>query len=156
LGENNWQLGFTTGAAQRPRERQVAAGEFATVLEESRRAKQRFGLPDNPRVVSCDEAGRDGVWLHRCLGRHGLENAVVDSASIEVHRRYRRAKTDRLDVHKRLTMRRRYAAGERKVWRVVRVPRVDEEARRQLHRELLTAKRARTRGSNRMQGWLAG
>lgn len=119
LGENKWKLGFTTGAAQRPRERQVAAGEFATVLEEIRRAKQRFGLPDNTRVVSCYEAGRDGFWLHRCLVRHGIENSVVDSASIEVHRRYRRAKTDRLDVHKLLTMLLRYAAGERKVWSVV-------------------------------------
>jgi len=31
LGENKWQRGFTTGAAQRPRERQVAAGDFLTV-----------------------------------------------------------------------------------------------------------------------------
>jgi transposase len=88
--------------------------------------------------------------------RHGIENAVVDSASIEVNRRYRRAKTDRLDVHKLLTMLLRYAAGERKVWSVVRVPSVDDEDRRHLHRALLTAQRDRTRVSNRMKGLLAG
>ena len=104
LGENTWKRGFTTGAAQRPRERQVAAGDCPTVLEESRRAKQRFGLPENTRVISGYEAGRDGFWLHRFFVRHGRENAVVDSASIAVHRRYRRAKTDRLDVPKLLTM----------------------------------------------------
>ena len=81
---------------------------------------------------------------------------MVDSASIEVNRRYRRAKTDRLDVHKLLTMLLRHAAGEKKVWSVVRVPSVDDEDRRQLHRELLTTKRDRTRVSNRIKGLLAG
>ena len=66
LGENTWKLGFTTGAAQRPRARQGAAGECATVWEEMRRAKHRFGLPDHTRVVSGYEAGREGFWRHRC------------------------------------------------------------------------------------------
>jgi transposase len=156
LGENTWKLGFTTGTAARPRERQVAAGACAPVLEEMRRAKQRLGWPDNTRVVSDYEAGREGCWLHRCFVRHGREHSVVDSASSAGHRRDRRAQTDRLDVHQLLTRLLRYAAGERKGWSVGRVPRVEEEDRRQLHRELLTAKRDRTRVSNRMQGWLAG
>jgi transposase len=156
LGVNKWKLGFTTGAAQRPRERQVPAGDCQTVLEEIRRAKHRFGLPEEARVVSCYEAGRDGFWLHRFLVSHGVENAVVDSASIEVNRRSRRAKTDRLDVHKLLTMLLRHVAGEKKVWSVVRVPSVDEEDRRQVHRELLTTKRDWTRVINRIKGLLAG
>jgi transposase len=156
LGVNKWKLGFTTGAAQRPRERQVAAGDCHKVLEEIERAKQRFGLPEEVRVVSCYEAGRDGFWLHRFLSTHGVENCVVDSASIEVNRRHRRAKTDRLDVHKLLTMLLRHMAGERKVWSVVRVPSIAEEDSRQLHRELLSTKRDRTRVINRMKGLLAG
>jgi transposase len=84
-----------------------------------------------------------------------VENFVVDSSSIEVNRRHRRAKTDRLDVHKLLTMLLRHAAGERQVWSVVRVPSVEEEDRRQLHRALATAKRDRTRVINRIQGLLA-
>jgi transposase len=126
------------------------------VLEEIDRARQRFGLPDDVRVVSCYEAGRDGFWLHRFLVAHGIENLVVDSSSIEVNRRQRRAKTDRLDVHQLLTMLLRHLAGEWKVWSVVRVPSVEDEDRRQLHRELLTAKRDRTRVTNRIQGLLAG
>jgi len=74
---------------------------------------------------------------------------------MEVNRRHRRAKTDRLDVQKLRTMLRRHAAGERQVWRIVRVPSVEEEDRRQLHRALTTAKRDRTRVINRIKGWLA-
>ena len=107
-------------------------------------------------MVSCYEAGRDGFGLHRFLRSQGVENIVVDSASIEVNRRSRRAKTDRLDVHKLLTMLLRHGAGEKKVWSVVRVPSVVDEDRRQLHRELLTTKRDRTRVINRIKGLLAG
>jgi transposase len=156
LGVNKWQLGCTTGAAQRPRERQVPAGDGQTVLEERRRATSRFGLPAEARVVRGYAAGRDGWWLHRFFVSHGVEHSVVDSASIEVHRRSRRAKPDRLDVPKLLTMLRRHAAGEKQVGSVVRVPSVVEEDRRQLHRDLLPPKRERTRVSNRLKGLLAG
>lgn len=150
------KLGCTTGVTQRLRERSVTAGDVQAVLEESARAKQRFGLPEDARVVSGDEAGRDGFWRHRFVVAQGIENCVVDSSSLEVNRRQRRAKTDRLDVQRLLTRLLRYVAGEKKGWSVVQVPRVADEDRRQLHRELLTAKRDRTRVTNRLQGQLAG
>src|SRR5215471_17505713 len=156
LGQQTWKLGFTIGVAQLPCERTISAGDRAGLQHEILRAKQRFGLPEDARVVSCYEAGRDDFWLHRYLMAHSVENRVIDSASIEVNRRHRRAKTDRLDVRKLLTMLLRHMAGERKVWSVVRVPSVEEEDRRQLHRELTTAKCDRTRLSNRIQGLLAG
>jgi transposase len=155
LGWGEWKLGFTTGLGQKPRLRTMPAGDLARLSEEIRRAKERFRLPAKSRVVSCYEAGRDGFWLHRFLVAHGVENQVVDSASIEVNRRARRAKTDRLDVTKLVLMLVRYAEGERKVWSVVRVPSVEEEDRRQLHRELSMLKRERTRQSNRIKGLLA-
>jgi transposase len=156
LGVNPWKLGFPTGPAQRLRERRIPAGAVHVLHEEIARAKPRFDLPDDARVVSCDEAGRDGFWLHRCLLASGVENLVVDSARIAVNRRHRRAKTARLDVHKLLTMLLRPRAGARKVWSVVRVPSVADEDRRQLHRELLTTQRDRTRVITRMTGLLAG
>ena len=64
-------------------------------------------------MVSGYEAGRDGCWLHRFFVSQGVEDPMVDSARIEVHRCYRRAKTDHLEVHKLLTMRLRHAAGEK-------------------------------------------
>jgi len=152
LGQNTWKLGFTIGVAQQPRERTLPAGALDTLQQEIARAKQRFGLPEDARVVSCYEAGRDGFGLHRSWVVHGVEHDGIDSASIEVNRRQRRAKTDRLDVRKLLTMRRRHSAGEQKVWSVGRVPSVEEEYRRQLHRELTTAKQDRPRVINRLKG----
>jgi transposase len=79
----------------------------------------------------------------------------VDSSSIAVNRRHRRAQTARLAVPKLLTRLRRYGAGETRVWSSVRVPRIEEEDRRQLQHALATAKRDRTRVINRLQGLLA-
>jgi len=155
LGVTTWKLGFTPGVAQRPRERTMAAGDVHGRDEEMPRAQRRFGLPDDARVVSCDEAGRDGCWLHRGRVAQGVENVGVDSSSIEVNRRHRRAKTDRLDVPKLLPMLRRYVAGETRVWSLVRVPSMEDEERRQLHRALATTKRDRPRVINRIKGRLA-
>src|SRR5574341_1031144 len=147
LGQAAWKLGFTPGLGQRPRERTIAARDVTALLAEIERAKERFGLSADVGVVSCYEAGREGFWLHRYLVARGIENHVVDSASIEVNRRRRRAKSDRLDVGKLLLQLVRHRAGERKALRVVHVPTVAEEDQRQLHRELLTAKRDRARES---------
>jgi transposase len=106
--------------------------------------------------MSCYEAGRDGFWIHRYLVAQGIENIVVDAASIEVPRRARRTKTDRMDVGKLLTMLIRYDCGENKVWSVVNVPPLEAEDKRHLHRELSTLKVDRTRHTNRIKGLLAG
>lgn len=155
VGQTRWKLAFTPGLGQRPRQRTIAARDLGALAQEIAQAKQRFGLFTDVAVVSCYEAGREGFWLHRWLVAQGITSHVVDSASIEVNRRRRRAKSDRLDVGKLLYQLIRYRAGERKVWSVVRVPTVAAEDQRQLHRELLTAKRDRTRVTNRMKGLLA-
>jgi len=71
---------------------------------------------------------------NRYLLAHGITNHVADSSSIEVNRRARRAKSDRLDLGGLLSLLARYVQGDRRVWRVVRVPTVDEEDARQLPR----------------------
>jgi transposase len=126
------------------------------LLKEIHKAKRRFGLPDDTAVVGCYEAGRDGFWLHRWLISQGIGNIIVDSASIEVNRRKRRAKSDRLDAAKLVSMLVRYHAGETKVWSVVRVPQPADEDRRQLHRELIAVQDERTEHVNRIKGFLAG
>jgi transposase len=155
LGEKRWKLGFTVEFGQRPRERTVIAGDMAAVMTEIGRAKERFGLCADTLVMSCYEAGREGFWLHRYLEEIGVRNRVVDSASIEVNRRARRAKTDRMDVRKLLRMLMRYHNGERRVWSVVRVPTVEQEDSRQLHRELKALRAERNRHVNRIKGLLA-
>jgi len=156
LGNDFWKLGFTIGMGQRPRERNIAAGDLVALRREIRRAKERFGMPETTPVLSCYEAGRDGFWLHRYLVAQGVQNLVVDSSSIEVNRRQRRAKTDHMDVGKLLGQLIRFRGGERKVWSVVRVPSVKDEDDRQLHRGLTALKKERTRHTNRIKGLLTG
>jgi len=155
LSERTWKLGFSTGLGQRPRIRAVIAGDLGRLTEEIARAKQRFGLAAVTPVISCYEAGRDGFWLHRYLVAHGVTNYVVDSSSIEVNRRARRAKTDRLDLGGLLNLLARFEAGDRRVWRVVRVPTVAEEDARHLSRAIETFTRDRTRAINRLKALLA-
>jgi transposase len=155
LGATEWKMAFSPGLGQQPRHRVVAAGDLEAVRKEIAAAKARFKLAADVQVVSCYEAGRDGFWIHRALEMLGVENHVVDSAAIEVNRRARRTKTDRLDAAKLVNMLLRYLSGERHVWKVVRVPTEEEEDRRHLHRELKTVKQARTAVTNRMKGLLA-
>ena len=155
LSNSKWRLGFTIGLGQSPRLRTINACDLRGLKEEIRMSKTRFGLPEEAPVISCYEAGRDGFWLHRFLIAQGVMNHVVDSASIEVSRRKRRVKTDRMDVVKLLTMLIRSAQGERKVWSVVNPPSPQEEDQRQLHRDLMALKRERTHHINRIKGLLA-
>ena len=156
LGWKKWKLAFTVGRAQKPRLRSVDAGDTNAVKEEIEAARDRFKLAPNCRVLSCYEAGRDGFWLHRFLISAGVESLVVDSASIEVSRRRRRVKTDRLDAQKLVNMLIRWDEGEQKVWSVARVPSAEAEDARHLHRELGTLKKEQTRLVNRIKGLLAG
>jgi transposase len=156
LSWSQWKLAFTIGHGQPARLRTIGARDLPTLLKEIAKAKRRFGLPEDAGVVSCYEAGRDGFWLHRWLLSQGIANDVVDSASIEVNRRKRRAKSDRLDAVKLVSMLLRYHAGETKVWSVVKVPTVTDEDARQLHRELMEVQDERTEHVNRIKAFLAG
>jgi transposase len=155
LDDQGWKLGFGTGLARQPRLVRVQPRDRAAILREIERARCRFRLAEDVPVVSCYEAGREGFWLHRWLTAEGITNRVVDSASIEVNRRARRAKADRLDLEKLLRMLIRYEAGERGVWSVARVPSVEAEDARHLHREMVSVKRDRSRVTNRIHGLLA-
>ncbi len=154
LSNTEWKLGFTTGLGQAARIKVLKARNLGGLKREIDLAKERFGLSKETEVYSCYEAGRDGMWLHRYLEANEVKNLVVDSASIEVSRRFRRAKTDRLDAGKLLNMLVRYHQGEQKVWSVVNVPSVEAEDQRQLHRELLALKREQTQHINRIKGIL--
>lgn len=149
LGDRLWKLTFGNGA-HGPSRCTVHAGDLGMVLERISKARQRFGLPADAGVHSCYEAGRDGWWLHRALRAQGVNNIVVDSSSIEVNRRARRPKTDRLDGDKLLSMLMRWHSGETRVWSVVREPTVEQEDERRLHRELKRLSNERTSHLNRI------
>ena len=155
LGERTWKLGFTIGIGQRPRIRSVPAGALDRVWAEISEAKRRFHVAADTPVMSCYEAGRDGFWIHRALVAQGVTNHVVDSSSIEVNRRARRTKSDRLDLGGLLTLLARWVVGDERCWRVVRVPTDVEEDARHLHRSWEAVQQDRTRLINRLQGLLA-
>jgi transposase len=155
LGWNSWKLAFTVGMGQKPRLCTVTGRDTDDLLLEVKKAKRRFALSEETPVLSCYEAGRDGFWLHRFLLANGIMNQVVDSSSIEVNRRKRRAKSDGLDATKLVEMLIRWHNGERKVWRVVNVPSPEDEDQRQPHRELMELKVERTSHVNRIKALLA-
>ena len=152
LSNEKWRLAFGDGTHKR--QVCIAAGDIAALTEQLSKVKARWSLGEDVAVVSCYEAGRDGFWLHRQLTELGIANRVVDAASIEVSRRARRAKTDRLDAQALLEKLIRYEGGEQGVWRVVRVPDPEWEELRQLHREREQLLRERTRHGNRLRGKL--
>jgi transposase len=152
LSNRSWRLAFGDGGKHR--QVSVPAADLAKLASAVAKAKERFKLPASARVVSCYEAGRDGFWLHRHLVSIGIENQVVDAASIEVSRRLRHVKTDRLDGDRLLAKLIRHHAGERGGWSVVRVPSLEEEDARHLHRELERLKRERLAHRVRIQSLL--
>jgi len=152
LSERKWKLAFSDGG--RVKHQVIDAGATLELHDAIEAVRRRFGLPSTSAVVSCYEAGRDGFWLHRYLDSCGIVNVVVDSSSIEVSRRKRRAKTDRLDAGSLVRMLMRFCAGERRLWSVVRVPSVEQEDARHLHRELESLGDERTMHRNRMRSLL--
>jgi transposase len=154
LSRKQWKLGFSDGKRPQIRKVTIQAGDMAACGKEIGKAKQRFGMKESAEVRSCYEAGREGFWPHRALTEMGVANIVVVAASIEINRRQRRAKTDRMDVEKLVRQLVRYWRGEQDVWRIVRVPSVESEDGRQLHRELEVLKEERKQHRVRIQSVL--
>jgi len=152
LSNKNWRLAFGDGTKRR--QTSVPAADLVKLAEAVAKAKERFKMPASARVLSCYEAGRDGFWLHRHLRSVGIENEVIDAASIEVNRRLRHVKTDRLDGERLLAKLIRHHTGEREGWSVVRAPSLEEEDARRLHRELERLKRERLAHRVRIQSLL--
>jgi transposase len=153
LSHKTWKLAFGTGP-RNPRVITMPARDLVQLDKEVGKARKRFRVPSDADVISCFEAGRDGFWLHRHLESKGIRSHVVDSASIEVNRRKKQRKTDRLDARKLLTMLIRYLGGEKDTWSVVRVPSVKDEDERRVHREIRRLQKERTGHSNRINSLL--
>jgi transposase len=155
LSTKEWLLTMSVAPGAPRRRVRIPPGDreaLAGVLSET---KRRCGLAPDAPARSCHEAGRDGFWPHRLLTTLGVTNVVVDSSSIEVSRRMRQAKTDRLDGEKLLRMLLRYWGGERDLWHVVHVPTRESEDARHASRGLTTLQRERTRYRNRIHSLLA-
>lgn len=142
LSHREWKLGFTD-RRHKVRRGSIEARNLMGLPEQIGRAKARFGLAAEAAVFSGCEAGRDGFWLPCYRVSCGVHNEVLEPASIKVDRRQRRAKTNRLDVERRLMQWVRYLDGDREELQVVRVPSPGQEDQRRWHREPLRRKEER-------------
>lgn len=154
LSKASWKLGVMRPGSQKVSRYTVDGGDVAAVSALLERVRDQAGGP--VRIVSAYEAGHDGFWLHRWLESRGVENRVLDSASIQVNRRARRAKTDKLDLDQLVRVLAALERGEPKVCSVVRVPSVPDEDRRRQTRERERVLRERVAHTNRIKGLLIG
>jgi len=157
LSKKSWIVAVNTPLSDKISHYTVKPGDGKELLELCERIRTRVARETKKRVeiVSCYEAGYDGFWLHRLLEARGIRNCVIDPASLQVDRRARRAKTDRVDVERMLRSLMAYLRGEPKVWSVVRAPSVAEEDDRRLHRERDRLINERIQHVNRIKGLLA-
>lgn len=157
LSKSKWQLGIMLpGAGKMSRYRIEGGnlGELSGVLARVRARAEQLGKP--VRILSCYEAGLDGHWLHRWLMGNDIYNYEIDASSIEVNRRARRAKTDRIDLAQLMRSFLAYLRGEVGVCSMVRVPPPEDEDRKRRTRERERLLKERTGHSNRIKGLLHG
>ncbi len=152
LSHKKWKLGFSNG--EKMRVITIDARDWESLLAAIKKAKHMLHCASDCQVVSCYEAGRDGFWIHRALIAEGIENQILDSASIEVSRRKKQVKTDRVDVVALLRLLMRYTSGEKRALPKIRIPTVAEEDDRRLSRERDRLLKERGSHSARMKSLL--
>ncbi len=154
LSKSKWVL-TSSGGEMNFRKVSINASDWTSFERELLAAKKKFKLPETAAVTCCYEVGRDGFWIARRMRAQGITVYVVDSASIEVKRRRRRLKNDRVDGEALLRMLLRYHRGEKKLWSVVNTPNEAAEDARRPTRELQRLKKERTQHRNRITGLLS-
>src|SRR5882757_657849 len=132
LSRSTWLVtSLSPGKGEKMSRRSVEAGDTAELMklfaDLKRKAAARTG--QTYPIITVQEAGLDGFWLHRVLQQEGIESHVVDPASIATPRRRRRAKTDRLDGEALLRALLAYKRGEPRVCAMVVAPSPEEEGR---------------------------
>ena len=156
LSKNNWLLAIQFPGHDNPSLHPIKGGDADGLTAKLDAARERLAKVSGrlPRVTLCYEAGYDGFWLARFLELRGVDCRVMDPASLQVDRRARRAKTDRIDVEKLLHTLIAWCRGERHVCSMVVIPSAEEEDLRRSHRERTRLVRERTAHINRIKGLL--
>jgi transposase len=157
LSRSVWLItSLSPGSGEKMSKHSVPAGDVAALLARFAELKQKALARTGQSfpIVSIQEAGLDGFWLHRVLESEGVESHVVDPASIATSRRRRRAKTDRIDGEALLRALLAYKRGEPRVCVMVKAPTPEEEDRRRLSRERKVLVAERVEHVNRIKGLL--
>ena len=158
LSKNSWLLAIRVPGRDNPSLHPIKGGDAEGLIAKLDAARDRVAKVTGqaPTVTLCYEAGYDGFWLARFLEQRGIECLVMEPASLQVNRRARRVKTDRIDVESILHTLIAWCRGERHVCSMVVVPSVEEEDLRRSHRERDRLIRERTAHINRIKGLLFG
>ena len=158
LSKNSWLLAIQVPGRDNPSLHPIKGGDAEGLMAKLDAARQRVAKDagQTPAVTLCYEAGYDGFWLARFLEQRGITCQVMEPASLQVNRRARRVKTDRIDVESILHTLIAWCRGERHVCSMVVVPSVEEEDLRRCHRERERLIRERTAHINRIKGLLFG
>ena len=159
LSRSKWLItSLSPGGGEKMSKYTIPGGDVAGMLacfeQLQKKAHARTGR--HFHIVSIQEAGLDGFWIHRVLQSEGIESNVVDPASVAISRRRRRAKTDRLDGEALVRALLAYKRGEPRVCAMLRVPTPEEEDRRRISRERKALSNERIRHVNRIKGLLFG
>jgi transposase len=158
LSKNSWLLAIQVPGRDNPSLHPLKGGDAAGLMAKLDAARDRVAKVTGltPKVTLCYEAGYDGFWLARFLDERGITCLVMEPASLQVTRRARRVKTDRIDVESILHTLIGWCRGERQVCSMVVIPSVEEEDLRRSHRERDRLIRERTAHINRIKGLLFG
>jgi transposase len=157
LSRSGWVVtSLSPGKGEKMSKHSVDSGDVKALFSHfaKLRAKAQARTGKSFPIVVIYEAGLDGFWIHRVLEQDGIENHVVDAASVLTSRRRRKAKTDRIDGEALLRTLLAYKRGEPRVCAMVRPPSPDEEDRRRLCRERKTLVCERVAHVNRIKGLL--
>ena len=158
LSQKTWVITVQPPDVPKMSRHSVEAGDCTKLFAilDTHRAKTvaRTGSPIS--IVTIQEAGLDGFWVHRRLEADGIESHVVDAASIAAPRRKRRAKTDGIDGETLVRTLAAWRRGEPHVCSMVVPPTAEHEDRRRLSRERERLLRERISLTNRIGGLLAG
>lgn len=157
LSRSNWLVtSLSPGKGEKMSKHSITAGDVAGLMKLFAEFKHKAAVRTGQSypIITIQEGGLDGFWLHRVLQQEGIESHVVDPASIATPRRRRRAKTDRLDGETLLRALLAYKRGEPRVCAMVVAPSPEEEDRRRLCRERQTLIAERIRHVNRIKGLL--
>src|SRR3982074_1948641 len=155
LSKAKWKLGVMLPGSAKMSRYTIAGGDLTALAARFEAARTKAARTGKPvRIVSCYEAGFDGHWLHRWLTAQGVINHDIDPPSIQVSRRARRAKTDRIDLEQLMRGLLAFLRGKPRVCSVVHVPAVEDEDRKRRNRERERMLKERTAHTNRIKGLL--
>jgi transposase len=159
LSRSAWLLAVQGSPSGKTSSHRLDGGDIAGLLVLLRRLQSREqqarGGGGEAQIVLGYEAGYDGFWLQRRLTAEGITCCVMDPGSLQVDRRARRAKTDRLDAAMLLRALTAWWRGDRAACRMVQVPSVEREDARRTHRERQRLVAERVQHVNRVKGLLA-